>query len=288
MSQEQKHLTPIVIVTRRSLKKVDSVAQWVRQHRVHRYVAVAENPNEAYAMGMAAVLDESFAAAHKISIKKGVATCVLFSENSAPLGSRKPFLHATIYRTPAGNVAAYRSVVAATSPEMADWIARDNIVGQSSMRPIETQVFPADDGDIFYIGEADYKECRAMFHKAYMQVSETGPIKCLENLDEQVSANEWPDEKLLEALDPSVRAVLPANPSRADLLKNLLLSEVADSTASRMSDGTEEGDEINGRFIGLYTPLFFQTYSANCIGAGFAATTQERIEETRATSLLRG
>jgi hypothetical protein len=287
---DDKFLCPVVVTARLDKRPVKSARGWIKKFAVHRFVAIAESPQDAYDMAISAVFQPDFVSQHGISRDGGIAVTVLFPENAEPIGVREPFMHCGFFLDPDRGINAnYRSVVAATSPAMADWIARDSISSRGTRMFDATSVISAKDRDLIYFGVAGYEESRAVYHKTFVEIAESGDrIEALHNISSKIGEDKWPTAKLLESLDPSVRAVLPDNPRRDEVLRHLMLSQTGDETARDMTDGSERGEALNSNFVALYTPKFFQPYSSSCVGAGFTVNTDAQIEIAKRASLITG
>ena len=283
-----KFLCPVAVAARLDKRPVRSTKAWIKQFSVHRFCAIAESPNDAHDMVRTAMLEPDFAELH--GADDGEAMTVLFPSRAEPIGCREAYMHCGFFLDPVDGVNAnYRSAVAATSPEMADWIARESIAARGTRMFDTTAVISASGRNLMYFGEAGYEECRAVYHKTLMEIAGDGEsMESLKSISCRLGEKKWPTSKLLESLDPSVRAVLPINPRREEVIRHMLISQAGDRTARDMSDGSESGELLTSKFVALYTPAFFQTYSPSCVGAGFTVNTDAQIELVRRASLVSG
>lgn len=293
----KKYLVPVVMTRRATTRKAKTARGWCKKFRFHRFGVLAESAADAQETIAAFVVSEPFCEKFKLNRKSArVSLTVLFPTgiDVTPVERENVYLHMGIVRSGGeGPNANYRTLVAATSPEMADWRAREGHFSKSvegCKRPVsalldaESYVLPAG-GDLVYLGEANLTEAESFFRKTYMVLADEADRESgAPAID--MSAYEEDIETLYAELTEESKLCLPVKPSPEEIARGWVLQQSGDASARRMSDGSEEGERILAAFLSRMTPHLFQTYSHDVIGAGVSAIDDDMIERVRESNLL--
>lgn len=285
------------VLTRRSTRKICKTARgFCRKFRFHRFAVLASSVDEVCDMVRAFAAGDWFRDRYETTSRR-VCVAVSFPTGNdvRPVEHSNLYVHYGVVRGDRLLGAAnYRTIVSASSPEIAEWIAMEAHLSRGvrgMRRPVEggltqceSYVLPCP-GELVYLGESNLEEAQAIYRKTYLELADeaeaeagAGPALTLEDEEEA--------RRLFEELTESTRLCLPLAPTRDEIARAWVVEQSGDASARHMSDGSEDGERILRSFLDRMGNRMFQLHSHRCIGAGVDTISDEGIARAAKHNLL--
>lgn len=290
-----KFMATAVLTHRATRRRPKNAAGFCRKFRFHRFGVLASDAYEARDIITAFAAGDWFSNKYNTSNAK-ICLSVVFPQGDdiRPVQRDEMYCHSSIVRAEApARSASFRTLVAATSPEMAEWLAIEShysrrVAGakknfhNDGFDTAESYVLPCP-GDLVYMGLANLVEAKALFRRTYMELAdEAGAIDSIGDPSRKEAL------EMLADLTEESKLCIPIEPTEAEIARAWTLEKSGDQSAKRMGDGSREGERMLASFIARLSTKLFQPHSHSCVGAGVSEITGKGIEKLSRACILRG